>query len=39
MQSMTWARTRAAIQWKIGRKWMSTVFNERNARSTLARDL
>jgi hypothetical protein len=28
MQSRTWARTRGAVQWKIGRRWMSSVFNE-----------
>jgi hypothetical protein len=37
MYRKTWARTRGAVQWKIGRRWMSTVFNDRNARSTRAR--
>jgi len=33
------ARTRSANRWWMGRTFRSTVFNERNARSTLAKAL
>ena len=39
MHRKTWARTRSAFQWRMGRISRSTVFIERKARSTRERSL